>query len=1540
MNAMPSFDSFTNLYSLSKTLRFELIPQGKTKETFEAYIKAITDSEKDDEYIAREAMEGLAYEGNLLAQDKIRDTDYKIVKKVFDEYHRDFIKKALEDFELKVSDNDEGSQDSLEAFDLFYRVTPDKEVLKSIQTNLRKAISSRLTQHPDYNNLYGKELFGVGTKDGTLVKWFKEKGDAQKATIIQTIKEDLKLTEIFDVLKSIQNFKGFSTYFGGFHENRKNMYSDEVKATAIAHRLIHENLPTFIDNTKIIRGRLLPTLENEETTELREKFTIQDTILKTLASLESFNTTLTQAGINNYNESIGKINSYINEYNQRIAKTKDEKIWKLDMLYKQILSDSEGGLKIDKFDSDQEVLDSIRGFYGFAEQSIFPQLKALVETLKNYSADDLRHIYLQNNLSLKGISKSYYGSYDTIQKALERYYDVHYDEIIAAQKKRIDDLNRQAETAGTVKKKIGAKSDKDKLSAIQPESLLNVFENIADKDWKLKTGLNIFQIKEILAIKDDTVLNVFKKSTKSTPTKYDPEAKKDQYEEQRKKYLDNQDTFSMRVINEGLALLDDDNVKGKENIAQYFLTLGKADGDTPTLFELIEDIYTRHDDDYDEEISVKELLVKPYADRTKKKLAQELGGKKIKNEEEVVTRGNTDKLKLLLDAIKALQRFVKPLACKEFDRNVEFYAEFEKLMNGICPDGSEIVGLNTLNKLYDMTRNYVTQKPYSTDKILLNFDRTSLLKWSLSDYGIIFQKIVDSKAYYYLGIPVRKDVSKKLDEAPRSDNDVVSMMGYQQTKAGQLVQNLLRINNKVEKAKPSKNVIASDDSIEVNGNKIYGKSRNGIFEVEIEGEVLKLKIGDDGKVNVKLEQMKTKHLPSEINSIRKQGSYNAGVKFNKRDLIKFVDYYKSLICEYQGQQFEFKSSEKYNNFKEFTDHIDKQAYQLTLDPISWEHLDKLASRGEIFLFQIYCKDFSQHSEGTPNMHTLYWKMLFDANNRNKASYKLDGEGAKMFFRKASIKPTPTHLRNHKIANKFYTDKQGKTIRLDEITIRNLNTYYRGEKRLEDLTQKEREYIGNCFDFMKGNLKEDGIIKDKRYSENKYHFHVPITLNFSSEREDNINKRVLEHLSAKIKENKDIHIIGIDRGERHLLYLSLIRCKSDGTVKIVEQRSLNEIVNRYKGKEYKVDYRTLLDNRENERKAGRESWSTIENIGELKEGYASQVIHLITEWMVKYEAIVVLEKLSKGFMDSRKRVEKSVYTRFETALVEKLKYLILDKKAAQDDPSKMLSALQLVNNAKYTENDKQSGFLFYVPAAYTSKIDPTTGFISLFDCRYDSVESAKSFLGKFYAIRCNKDENYFEFEVTDYTQFNKKAESMRQHWIICTHGKRIETFRNPEKNNQWDHREIDLTNEFKSLFNKYGINLESDLKSEIAKQEKSFFYNDGKDRENKQKGLLQLLKFTLQMRNSVTGTDIDYLISPVAKNGVFYDSRNKPDNLPHDADANGAYNIARKGLILINRLYEKGLDGFGKNMKGEKGKPSQWLPNDDWFAFAQKQHQSK
>ena len=99
----------------------------------------------------------------------------------------------------------------------------------------------------------------------------------------------------------------------------------------------------------------------------------------------------------------------------------------------------------------------------------------------------------------------------------------------------------------------------------------------------------------------------------------------------------------------------------------------------------------------------------------------------------------------------------------------------------------------------------------------------------------------------------------------------------------------------------------------------------------------------------------------------------------------------------------------------------------------------------------------------------------------------------------------------------------------------------------------------------------------------------------------------------------------------------------------------------------------------------------------------------------------------------------------------------------------------------------------------------------------------------------------------------------------------------------------------------------------------------KDREIALTELLNLLKLLLQLRNSETGTLVDYLSSPVAnEKGEFYNSETCDESLPKNADANGAFNIARKGLWVVRQI--KCADDID-NIKLA-------VSNKEWLSFAQ------
>ena len=203
--------------------------------------------------------------------------------------------------------------------------------------------------------------------------------------------------------------------------------------------------------------------------------------------------------------------------------------------------------------------------------------------------------------------------------------------------------------------------------------------------------------------------------------------------------------------------------------------------------------------------------------------------------------------------------------------------------------------------------------------------------------------------------------------------------------------------------------------------------------------------------------------------------------------------------------------------------------------------------------------------------------------------------------------------------------------------------------------------------------------------------------------------------------------------------------------------------------------------------------------------------------------------------------------------------------------------------------------------------------------YQSVHQAQDFFSRFTSVRYHAQEDLFAFTF-DYANFPRCGADARRVWTVWTNGERIRTFRD-KQSGQFVNETVQLTAAFRALFEKYGFNHEEELLPQISANADAGFH----------KALLHLFALTLQMRNSETGNvDVDYLISPVkSPDGTFFDSRNYKGHtapLPADADANGAFNIARKALWATERLREAE-DTDIRNVKLA-------ISNHKWLAFVQ------
>ena len=1333
---MKEIKELTGLYSLTKTIGVELKPVGKTQELIEAK--------------------------KLIEQDDQRAEDYKIVKDIIDRYHKDFIDKCLNCVKIK--------KDDLEKYvSLAENSNRDAEDFDNIKTKMRNQITESFKKNPLFVGLFKKEL---------ITNYLPNFVSEEERVVVN-------------------KFSKFTTYFDAFNDNRKNLYSGDAKSGTIAYRLIHENLPMFLDNIASF-NKISETGVNKYFSDIENEFTaiLYEMHLSDLFQIDYFNNTLTQKKIDNYNYIVGAVNKAVNLYKQQ---HKTVRVPLLKTLHKMILSERVTPSWLpERFESDEEMLTAIKETYESLKDVLVggndDSLRNLLLNIDNF---DLEHIYIANDSGLTSISQQIFGYYDTYTLAIK------------------DQLQR--ENPATKKQR----------------------ENPATKKQRENPNLN-----------DDCIDKLYKK----------------------------EGSFSIAYLNR---LVD---TKEHITINEYYRLLGsycREEGKRK------DDFFKQIDGAYSDMLYL---------------FSTEHG-------EIAQSDSDTAVVQQLLEAYKGLQRFIKPLLGHgdEADKDNEFDAKLRKVWDE----------LNIITPLYDKVRNWLSRKIYNPEKIKLYFENNGKLLSGWSDSqtekdngtqygGYIFRKKNEIGEYdFYLGISTDAKLFRR-DETICYEDGMYERFDYYHLKPTTLLGKsyignygedsnavLSAFKNAVTKLHLEKKLVPKDnekvptylkrfkqyyadfyqilmnDDIVVNANKrensqdseeVLSAFKNAVTKLHLEK---KLVPKDNEKVPTYLKRLKQKYanfyqiLMNDVNVVDAYKSMKQHILATLASLIRVpaaieLAAQTDLDIDELIDEIMNLPSESFGYF-----------------PVATAAIEEANKREKkpLFLFKMSNKDLSyaaksseglRKSRGTENLHTMYLKALLGM-TQNVFSI---GSGM-VFFRhktKGLAETTARHKANEFVANKNKLNDKKKSIFAYE------------------------------------------IVKNKRFTVDKYLFKLSVKLNYS---QPNNNKIDVNSEVREIISNGGIkHIIGIDRGERNLLYLSLIDLKGN----IVMQKSLNILKDDHNAKG--TDYKGLLTEREGERQDARRNWKKIANIKDLKRGYLSQVVHIISKMMVEYNAIVVLEDLNPGFIRGRQKIERNVYEQFERMLIDKLNFYV-DKHKDINEVGGLLHAFQLTSEfKKFKKSEYQNGCLFYIPAWKTSKIDPATGFANLLDTRYTNADKALEFFRKFDAIRYNEEKDWFEFEF-DYDKFTQKAHGTRTKWILCTHGKRLRFKRNSTRVQEV----VVLTDEFKKILGEAGIDIHVNLKEAICNLE-------GK---KNLEPLMQFMKLLLQLRNSKAGTDEDYILSPVAdENGIFYDSRSCGEQLPENADANGAYNIARKGLMLIRQIKEaKELD----KVKFD-------ISNKAWLNFAQ------
>jgi CRISPR-associated protein Cpf1 len=1387
---MPHFSQFTQKYALSKTLRFELKPVGKTLDHLR------TDQKYDPDL------------QTFLKDQDIEDA-YQTLKPIFDKIHEDFITISLESQIAKNID--------FRSYLEFYKNRGNEEkTLEKEEKSLREEIGKAYLE----GEKWLKERSGLDEKWKELLgeKWYKCLTEAGILKyILKHTSDFLDLRTESEIVKSIDNETWvwrFFTYFSGFNQNRENYYTvDKEKSTAIATRIVHENLPKFCDNIILFESRkdeylgvynflksqnIITEIKERETGKMKEVYDITEDNFK----IFHFPYCLSQTEITEYNRVIGHYNQIINSYNQ--AKRKQEKYTKLPLfkeLFKQI---------------------------GCGEKESF--IKAITHDTE---ADIVKDKHTKDSISAESILRL------SLQAWQKYFVAQEWDSIIPNTVPDFLDWLKWRE---------------DWQGIYWSKAAINSISNIYFQNWS--------SIKEL--IKDDKTLTSFDKN--------------------REEQIKINDAVELAGL---FSILDKQENWKEEGIffkANLTKPLDESEGNREENIKR-----KRRREIISTATSPSKALIALIADFVEENIARFLSqGDEILHIRGYKSDTWKEAIKSWMDKALSVNQALKYFRVKESKTKGEtLNSELISILKNLL-DAQDVKWFDW----YDLLRNYLTKKPQDDameNKLKLNFETSTLAggwdvnkesanncvilrstEWTTflavmkKENNTLFQKeyiewkwknkiitknplyVIDWCDYFNkMEYDFWSDVSKMIPKCStqlkdvikhfrQSDEDFIFPIGYKVSSGEQFLEECritkeqFELNNKVYKKEGDLIVSAFRYDLSETEEKKYIKSfQKGYLE-------LLLKTGN-------------------LNNSEKEVCQ----KKYKDALSKWIDFCKYFIGKYPKTllfEYTFSKTEQYESIDRFNLDVDISSYKLTIDrKINKNMLDTWVENGDIYLFEIRNQDLNsaKWENHKNNLHTDYWRAIFEQiENRPK----LNGE-AEIFYRKA--------ISDEKLKKKL--DKNGKE-----------------------------------------------IIDGYRFAREKFVFHCPITLNFCLN-DEKLNDIINTELSPK----SDIYFLGLDRGEKHLVYYSIV--DQDG--KMIDQWSFNELWPEWK----KVNYHSLLAEREWARMESRKNWQKIDNISKLKEGYISLVIHEIVEKLKIYPGFIVMEDLNTGFKRWRQKIEKSIYQKFELALAKKLNFVV-DKSAKLGEIGSVTNALQLtppVSNYGDIENQKQVGIMLYTRANYTSQTDPATGWRKTIYLKTWSEENIKEQIignGKSWKDEIKPAFTDFGFDGKDY--YFKYSDKTGKSWTLYS-GKNwisLDRFRGTRgiEKNEWRIENVDIAKMLDEIFINFDKNrsLLSQILDEWSEIKKPIMANGKEYSGTSWDALRFAIDLIQQIRNAGDPTrweDDNFLLSPVRdENWNHFDTRKQQKWLPKDADANGAYNIARKWLIMNDHIKQWKKDGEKKH----------------------------
>ena len=1221
MNNTHPFDGMKKLFPVTKTLAFRLIPVGKTQEN-------------------------LNRQQTLEKASELKE-DYENLKAASDRVHKRFIEDTLSKFHLKYLSD--GAKDSIQEYaDVFFDATlspEEKDVLiTEVATNLRKQVADAFSA-VRYNE-----------KDTML------KALASKALLTEILPaEDLSDTE----KASLGRLSQYTTYMRPYFETRDRMYNDKQEGHTIPVRIVDDNLPIHLNNTRVFDALPEDVVSGAvdifnalasglQAFELRDVFT------------PSFYSTLgPQSAIDTYNTLIGGIskedgtriqglNELINQYNQKQGKD-GKKLKQFKKLKKQILSDrmSLSWLPDTLADDKQAVrvafgLEDLLAGFTPADSTAWNTAAVYVDAkrLSIYSNAIFGHWKEAESCLLKVYSEAF--------PKKSREGDKGYAERIgkifkAAKYFSLDEIH------GAVAKYGSLAPDSPAASA--PSALrLYYMDKIAAKVTEARASIGLLHAH----VNKDGV----------------PDAK-----------------------------LGQDTVSGELGPGAYMKDFLEQFNDAKNAALVFTD----------------------------------LGG--------------------ILDTDQDF-----------YGRIVDFFGD----------------SAHELKTGFDAIRNYLTKKPYSTDKIQVYFDNPKLLD------GWDTNKEPDNR-----GVILR-------------DGDDVFL--------GILPAHAKRLFTYGKHLDPASSLKKMDVKFIPNPHMMLPK------------------------VAFSKKALSEGNIPEPVMDLYRSGK--AVKDYTKEEVALMVDFYKEVIAsnpDWGVFGFQFKETDEYDRLADFYHDVASQGYKTVFYGVSREFIYNAVAEGDLFLFQVSCQDMLERHTGKDGN---YKALLYEAlSGKIGGDVRLCGGGA-VYFRPASLPRKVTHPAG--------------------VPIRTKNP------------DSEREKVTYVYD----------LIKDRRYTEDRYAFHIPVSIYPDADAYGalSVNRRVQE-----IVRERSPPLTGPSSSNA---------TSTSSTTSTTAVSSPNARRSAPKTAATGPPSRTsrtsrLVTFRESSARSSGSSRSTAAS----------------SQW--------------KGSTWTSRRAAKPS----RRDLVSRLSFL-----ADKNEADRFGTVLQLANPGK-TEIERtrfpQNGILFLVNPAHVSRTDPLTGFVNRLNLHFGKIAEAEALIDGFDGFRFNPGSGRFVLTFHyDKAAPGREAGDGQKVWNVETYGERVqqEQVEDAPAGTYTDKVTV-LTEEMQKLLDGAGIDWKDgkDLLAGLKGRGTEFY-----------KSFFDLLRLTMRCTNWYNDTREFRIVGCTANAaGQFYDSRRAPERLPKDGDTLAAWNIARKAHIVLNNIRDF-KPGVTTGADGKKAKGPRTVVSDaEWFAEIQK-----